>query len=54
MNMVQEFALNLIVISMLVGAFVYGLYQLTLWNIYEEGGEDGIEFPESERNESNK
>jgi hypothetical protein len=54
MNMVQEFALNLIVISMLVGAFVYGLYQLTLWNIYEEGGDDGNKLPKSEPNESNK
>ena len=53
MNMVQEFALNLILMVMLVGAFIYGLYQLALHD-YEEGGEDGIEFPESERNESNK
>ena len=54
MNMVQEFALNVIVTSMLVGAFVYGLYQLTLWNIYEEGGEDGAGLSDDERNKANK
>ena len=39
MNMVQEFALNIILISLLCGAFIYGLLQL----MFDEEDEDAVE-----------
>ena len=51
MNMVQEFALNLILMVMLVGAFMYGLYQLALHD-YEEGEDNGNQPPKSNRNKA--
>ena len=39
MNMVQEFALNIILISLLCGAFIYGLSQL----MFDEEDEDAVE-----------
>tara|TARA_R100000808_G_C2147851_1_gene155872 strand:- start:2406 stop:2564 length:159 start_codon:yes stop_codon:yes gene_type:complete len=52
MNMVQEFALNLITLVVLVVAFLYGLYQLTLPE--QEGDDDGIKFPEAKRHKASK
>jgi len=40
MNMVQEFALNVLLMVWLGGAFIYGMYQLTFPE--EEGEDDGI------------